>query len=120
MDYRSKAVSCVKDTVMPEMRRQFEECGCDLDEQYKKYGDTEFFFANIIEPGHVYELGYPKCVCPEAMSGRVDDPNFCECSRQSVLYILENLLPEKTITVETTGTVLNGADKCTFRVTVKE
>lgn len=105
MDYRSKAVSCVKDTVMPEMRRQFEECGCDLDEQYKKYGDTEFFFANIIEPRHVYELGYP---------------NFCECSRQSVLYILENLLPEKTITVETTGTVLNGADKCTFRVTVKE
>lgn len=34
MDYRNKAIKCVKDTVLLEQKRQFEECGCNLDEQY--------------------------------------------------------------------------------------
>ena len=118
MDYRSKAIKCIKDTAWPEMRRQFEECGCDLDAQYKKYGSSEYFFAHIIEPGHIYEIGYPRCVCPEALSGKTADSNFCECSRQGIIYVLQNLLPDKEVTVKTIGTVLGGADKCTFRVTV--
>ena len=36
MDYMKKAIHCVKDTVLPVQRMQFEECGCDLDSQYKK------------------------------------------------------------------------------------
>lgn len=43
MDYRTKAVNCVKNTVLLEMIRQFEECGCSLEEPYKRYGNTEFF-----------------------------------------------------------------------------
>ena len=64
MDYRSKAINCVKDTVLPMMLKQFKQCGCSLDEQYKKYGNTEYFFAKIIQPEHIYEIGYPKC-CAE-------------------------------------------------------
>ena len=41
LDYKKKAIDCVKDTVLPIQRAQFEECGCSLDEQYKKYGNTE-------------------------------------------------------------------------------
>lgn len=48
MDYRNKAIKCVKDTVLLEQKRQFEECGCNLDEQYMRYGDTEALFAKII------------------------------------------------------------------------
>ena len=117
MDYREKAVRCVKNTVLPVQLEQFRECGCSLDEQYRKYGDTDVFFAEIIEPGRVYEMGYPRCVCPEARETR--DPAHCECSRQSVLYILETLLPGKTVTVVTVETVLGGAGKCRFRVTVE-
>jgi len=40
MDYRNKAVNCVKVTILPIHQNQFEECGCILDEQYKKYGNT--------------------------------------------------------------------------------
>ena len=57
--YRPCAVDCVKDDVLRELRRQFEECGRDLDRQYTKYGRSEYFFADIIEPGRVYEVGYP-------------------------------------------------------------
>ncbi len=119
MDYREKAIHCVKNTVLPVQLEQFRECGCSLDEQYRKYGDTDVFFAEIIEPGRVYEVGYPRCVCPAVLSGGVRDPAHCECSRQSVLYILETLLPGKTVTVETVETVLDGAEKCRFRVTVR-
>ena len=120
MDYKSKAINCIKNTALPELRRQFAECGCNLDEQYKRYGDTEYFFAHVIEAGHIYEIGYPRCVCPEASSGKLMEANFCECSRQGIIYVLENLLPDKVIIVETVSTVLGGADKCTFRVTVDD
>ena len=93
MDYREKAVRCVRETVLPIQMAQFQACGCDLDAQYRKYGDTESFFAKVLQPRHRYEVGYPKCVCPEVLDGTVTDAAHCECSRQSVLYILEQLLP---------------------------
>lgn len=119
MNYINKAIKCVKDTVLQEQRRQFEECGCDLDKQYTRYGNTDVFFAKIIEPGHLYEMGYPRCVCPEVISGKKADISHCECSRQSIIYVLGNLLPDKKIYVETIETVLGGAEKCRFRVRVE-
>lgn len=119
MDYRTEAIKCVNQYVLPEMKRQFEECGGSLDEQYKKYGHTEYVFANIIEPGHIYEIGYPRCVCQKAQSEKDTDANFCECSRQSILYVYENLIPDKKVTVETMETSLTGGSKCRFKVTVE-
>lgn len=81
MDYREKAINCVKDTVLPQHASQLRECGGDLDLQYKKYGDTATFTARIIEPGKVYEVGYPSCVCPDNQYGENGDPSHCECSR---------------------------------------
>jgi len=117
--FRPCAVNCASEYVLKEMRRQFEECGCSLDAQYKKYGNTEYFYANIIESGHIYEMGYPKCFCPLVASGFVQSAVHCECSRQSIIYVLQNLLPGKDIKVETIETVLSGAPKCKFRVTVE-
>lgn len=119
MDYKNKAINCVKDTVLPVHIKQFRECNCSLDEQYEKYGNTEFLNAKVIEPGRVYEIGYPKCVCPEVLSGEISDPSHCECSRQSVLFILDTLMAEKTVTVETIETVLDGATMCRFLATIR-
>jgi len=119
MDYRNKAINCVKDTILPEQRKQFEECGCCLDEQYKRYGNAERLFAKTIEVGHVYEIGYPVCVCPDVASGKAKNVSHCECSRQSILYVLGNLLSDKNISVEIIETVLGGAEKCRFNVTVE-
>ena len=119
MNYRDKAAACVQHTVLPVQRQQFQECGNSLDEQYKRYGNTEGFFGRVLEPGHLYEIGYPKCVCPETAAGTAKSPDHCECPRQSVLYILEQLLPGKTTTVTTMETVLRGGECCRFRVTVE-
>ena len=75
--------------------------------------------GNIIEPYHIYEIGYPRCVCQQAQSEKEADPNFCECSRQSILYVYENLIPDKKVTVETIETALTGGSKCRFRVIVE-
>lgn len=119
MNYKEKAIACVRNTVLPIQRGQFEACGRCLDEQYRRYGNTEFLQAKVLEPGRVYEIGYPRCVCPDVLSGRVTDPAHCECSRQSVLYILGDLMPDKNIRVEIIETVLGGAAKCRFKATVE-
>ena len=119
--YRPCAEGCVKRYVLAEQQRQFEECGRDLDAQYGKYGRSPYFFADIIEKGRVYEIGYPteKCLCPMVMSGIAATSVHCECSRQSMLYVLRTLLPERKITVELLHSVLNGGKECRFRVVVE-
>lgn len=119
MDYREKAINCVKDTVLPEQLRLFKECHNDLDELYGTDEETEGLFSKVIEPGHIYETGFPKCVCQEVLSGKVTDISHCECSRNSVLYIIEKLVPDKKVRVETIETVLGGAEHCRFRVIVE-
>ncbi len=118
MDYREKAINCVKDTVLPVQMQMFQDCEGDLHTYCQKYGTTEFFFAREIVTGRVYEMGYPKCVCPEALAGG-KDASFCECSRQSMIYVLENMMPQKHIQVETIETVLSGAERCRFKVIVE-
>ena len=88
--------------------------------QYAKYGRTPYFFADVIEPGKVYEMGYPHCLCPQVEAGFTAVPTHCECSRQSILYVLQELLPGRVIEVETLGTVLAGGKECRFRVMVGE
>lgn len=117
--YKSCGMNCAKDFVLKEQKRQFEECHGDLDLQYTKYGHSEYFFAEIIEKGHIYEIGYPRCLCYMFTSGFASSPVHCECSRQSILYVLHELMPDKKIEVETIETVLSGAEKCRFRVVVE-
>ena len=117
--YRPAAENCVKGAVLTELRRQFEECGCDLDRQYAKYGRSEYFFADVIEPGRVYEIGYPRCLCPQVEAGFVEAPTHCECSRQSILCVYRELIPDQSVRVETLRTVLAGDSECRFRVTVE-
>lgn len=78
---------CVKDYVLPMQRRMFEECGRDFDRVYGEAMNSDAYTGKMIEPGHVYELGYPKCTCQKVLSGEVTDPKHCECTRQSILYI---------------------------------
>ena len=80
---------------------------------------SEYFFADVIEPGRVYEIGYPRCLCPQVEAGFVEAPTHCECSRQSILCVYRELIPGKSVRVETLRTVLAGDSECRFRVTVE-
>jgi hypothetical protein len=115
--YYDQAVACVKDLVLPAQMELYRSCDGDLDRVYGEAMNGNGYFGSVIEPGHVYELGYETCTCPLALSGKVSDPELCECSRQSILYILGQLEPTATFEVELAETVLRGAERCRFRIT---
>lgn len=117
--YRPCAVDCVKDVVLTELRRQFEECGCDPSTGSIRNTDVRSIFLRTSSSrGGSTRSGYPRCLCPQVDAGFVDSAAHCECSRQSILYVLEELLPGRDIRVEELETVLSGGEKCRFRVIV--
>ena len=36
----------------------------------KSMGIQKVSLEKVIDPGHIYEVGYPKCVCPDVCSGK--------------------------------------------------
>lgn len=117
--YRPCAVNCVKDTVLLILRKRFEECDGDMDIFFSEKYDSEYSYQKVIQKGHIYEFGYPKCFCPLTEAEFVKSAVHCECSRQSILYVLQTLLPDKNIQVTTLYTVLSGAKECRFNIVIK-
>ena len=90
----------------------------NMDAFFSEKENSEYSFQKVIEPGRIYEMGYPKCLCFMHDMGFTKSEVHCECSRQSILFVLHELFPGHDFEVKTIGTVLGGCDKCTFRITV--
>ena len=118
-EYYDQAVACVKDYVLPAQRELYTSCGGDFDKVYGEAMNGNGYFGKVIVPGRVYELGYEKCTCPKVLSGQITDPDHCNCSRQSILYILSHQELDSEFEVDILETVLNGAEHCRFRITKK-
>ena len=116
-EYYDQAVACVKDYVLPTQIKLYQSCDGNLDRVYGEAMNGNGYFGKVIESGHVYELGYKKCTCLKVLSSKVTDPEQCECSRQSILYILSCLEPDSKFEVDVLETVLRGAEHCRFRIT---
>ena len=115
--YYDGAVACVKDSVLPVQMELYQSCDGNLDWIYGTAMNGNGYFGKVIKPGHIYELGYETCTCRKVLSGKVTDPEQCECSRQSILFILSCLEPDSKFEVEILETVLRGAEHCRFRIT---
>ena len=118
--YYEQAVTCVKDTVLPAQIKLYQSCGGDFDKIYGEAMNGNGYFGKVIEAGHIYDLGYEKCTCPKVQSGQITDPDQCNCSRQSILYILSCLEPDSKFEVEILETILRGAEHCRFQITKYE
>ena len=114
--YYDEAVACVKDYVLPAQIELFQSCAGNLDKVYGEAMNGNGYFGKVIESGHIYELGYETCSCQKVLSGKVTDSEQCECSRQSILYILNCLEPDTRFEVEILETVLRGAEHCRFQI----
>lgn len=118
--FKRCAINCVTKYVLPILKNRQEECGSDLDLFFSEQENSEYSFQSVIKKGHVYEMGYPRCLCFMHDLGFAKSKTHCECSRQSILFVLHELFPNEDFSVETISTVLGGADKCTFRITVNK
>lgn len=114
--YYDQAVACVTDYVLPAQIKLYQSYDGNLDRVYGEAMNGNGYFRKVIESGHVYELGYEKCTCPRVLFGQVTDPEHCECSRQSILYILSCLEPDSNFEVDILETVFHGAEHCRFRI----
>ena len=75
------------------------------------------YFGKVIKTGHIYELEYEKRTCPKVQSGQLTDSDQCNCSRQSILYVLNCLETNSIFEVEILETILRGAEHCRFQIT---
>ena len=117
MDYREEAIECVKDCVLPIHQQIYAKYGGDFDRIYSEGYNSKSYQGRVIEPGKVYELSYQECSCPKVKCGLRSNPEQCECSRQSILFILSQLEPDSRFDVRIENTILRGGERCTFRIT---
>ena len=117
MGYRKEAIDCVKDHVLPLHKQIYDKYDGDFDRIYSEGYNSKSYQGRVIEPGKVYELSYLECSCPKVKCGLRSNPEQCECSRQSILYILSQLEPDSRFDVRIESTILRGSDRCTFRIT---
>lgn len=115
MNYIKCAMNCVGNDTLKQYKSQFEVCNKDFDLLFSSDTNDDDFYRKVIEPGHIYETGYPRCLC------WVDSNNIdkCECSRQALLYLYSQLAPNKKITVETKQTIRLGAQNCVFHIRIE-
>ncbi len=116
-DYKQQAINCVNSYVLTAQKNQFEACGRDLDAFFNQESN-EFYSYAVIVPGKEYELSYHNCTCGMVKAGLVNNPEHCECSRESIQYILDQFATGKSFTVELVESILRGDSRCRFKITV--
>ena len=119
MDYRGEAIECVKGNVLQMHKHIYAKYNGDFDRIYTEAYNNASYMGKVIEPGKEYELSYLECSCPKVKSGLRSNPEQCECSRQSILFILSQLEPDSQFDVRIENTILRGSDRCTFRIPKK-
>ena len=67
--------------------------------------------SETIEEQKAYFFSFEQCSCVLYTEGYVRSPLLCECSRQSILFALETLWPDKRFRVEPNGTILSGSKR---------
>ena len=110
------AIECVKDYVLQVHKQIYAKYNGDFDRIYTEGYISKSYQGRVIEPGKVYELSYLECSCPKVKCGLRSNPEQCECSRQSILFILSQLEPDSRFDVRIETTILRGGERCTFRI----
>lgn len=111
--------ACARPVILPTYRALLEEAG-GADAFFTLVGRRINGVATqCVTADAVYDLLYPRCGCPLYEEGGVEDPALCECSRQSLLWLMRELFPDRDPAVEVLESVLCGNPRCRLRVTLR-
>lgn len=110
------AMRCADSGVMERYEQHFQKVHGERDAFYLQLDELGGVRGEVIIPNKEYLVIFPKCLCDLHISGGVNTPNLCECSRQSILYVNEKIWGKHQCVVECTGTILSGEDECRFKV----
>lgn len=106
---------CADTGVLEAYRKLHREVNGDRNEFYRRMQEVGAVRGEILLPDLEYLVCFPACTCDLHSAGGVNSPSLCECSRQSILYVGEQLW-ESPFRVEQVETILSGAKECRFRI----
>ena len=112
--------NCVKQGTLDFYRQLYDRAAGDLDVFFQKANEIPGLQAEILVPGRKYAFGFTECSCMLHTQGYVNTPQLCECSRQSVLFVLHTLWPEAKFSVELTDSILRGGDMCRLVISAQD
>ena len=97
--------------------RRFHEAGDDLDAFFDGLLVEGCVRGRVVRSGREYEIVFPQCLCDLYTQGYTKDGCICECSRQSLLYVMQSLAPKRRCDVVKLAAILCGDEQCLFRIT---
>lgn len=115
----SCAKQCAKDALKYLYRDLFHECNGNLDLFFNRLHEVNGVDGEVIETGKVYDIIFLECSCDLHTKANVNSCRLCECSRQSIICEMRELVPTKEYKVEKVESVLSGDQRCRFRISEK-
>ena len=113
---RQCARKCADTGVLQAYKELHKAVQGDRNAFYTKMGELGGVRGEVIVPDREYNVYFPKCSCDLHTAGGVNTSKLCECSRQSVIYVGENIWKGESFRVEQVETILSGARECKFRI----
>ena len=118
--FRECGKNCVQCGTLQIYKDLYEQAAGDFDQFFAKANELPGVKCETIEKGSVYDLYFIECTCGLHKQGYVSTPLLCECSRQSILYVLQSLWKNRKFNVAICGSILRGNPECKMRIETEE
>ena len=93
--FRECGRNCVQCGTLQVYKDLYEQAAGDLDRFFAIADEQPGVRCETVEKDAVYNLYFLECTCELHKRGYVSTPLLCECSRQSILYVLHSLWKDR-------------------------
>ena len=117
--FRECGRNCVQCGTLQVYKDLYEQAAGDLDRFFAIADEQPGVRCETVEKDAVYNLYFLECTCELHKRGYVSTPLLCECSRQSIIYVLQSLWKDRTFQVTICESILRGGRHCKMRIEAK-
>lgn len=111
---------CADSGVLQEYVRLFHACYDDLDRFFEAL-NWQYVKGRVIKEHQLYEIIFKGgCMCDLYRQHFITKPWLCDCSKQSIQYVMETLIGHQNFTIKRISSFLEGAKECRFEIEMKE
>ncbi len=114
--FRECGRNCVQCGTLQVYKDLYEQAAGDLDRFFAIADEQPGVRCETVEKDAVYNLYFLECTCELHKRGYVSTPLLCECSRQSILYVLHSLWKDKAFRVTICESILQGNQHCKIQI----
>lgn len=114
--FRECGRNCVQCGTLQVYKDLYEQAAGDLDRFFAIADEQPGVRCETVEKDAVYNLYFLECTCELHKRGYVFTPLLCECSRQSIIYVLQSLWKDRTFQVTICESILRGSQHCKMRI----